>query len=103
VAANHLRHPALLERDRELDLLRASTEAARRGQGAVLLIEAPAGLGKTGLLQAAADQSAGLIHDVRPAAAIVRDVADQAEAILHSLADLGEVARLETLPRGHYS
>jgi hypothetical protein len=53
VAANHVQHPALLERDRELALLRASIEAARDGQGAVLLVEAPAGLGKTGLLRAA--------------------------------------------------
>jgi DNA-binding CsgD family transcriptional regulator len=67
VAANHLRHPALLERDRELDLLRASTEAARRGQGAVLLIEAPAGLGKTGLLQVAADLAGARSLRVLPA------------------------------------
>jgi len=46
---------ALLERDAELRLLAASAAAARAGTGAVVVVEAAAGLGKTGLLGAAAD------------------------------------------------
>jgi hypothetical protein len=41
-----------------------------------------------------AGQSAGLIHDIRPAADIVRSVVDEADAIIRGLAPrLGETAR----------
>ena len=39
-----------LERDRELDLLAAATAAAAAGGGLVVLIEGPAGIGKSALL-----------------------------------------------------
>jgi DNA-binding CsgD family transcriptional regulator/tetratricopeptide (TPR) repeat protein len=44
----------LLERERELVALHAAIDAARRGDGAVVLIEGPAGVGKTRLVHAAA-------------------------------------------------
>jgi DNA-binding CsgD family transcriptional regulator len=40
----------LLERERELDTLRAALARARGGSGSVLLVEAPAGTGKSALL-----------------------------------------------------
>jgi hypothetical protein len=48
----------LLERERELALLGKVLTEARRGRGQVVLIEAPAGLGKTSLLRAATDKAA---------------------------------------------
>ena len=44
---------ALLERDSELDLLRGAVAAAGAGRGAVVVIEAAPGMGKTSLLDAA--------------------------------------------------
>jgi DNA-binding CsgD family transcriptional regulator len=58
VTAKRSRHPALLERDAELRLLAASADRAGAGQGAAVVVEAAAGLGKTGLLAAAADLAA---------------------------------------------
>ena len=49
----------LLERERELAELGGALAGAREGRGRVVLIEAPAGLGKTSLLRAAADAAAG--------------------------------------------
>src|SRR5215208_355837 len=43
----------LLERSRELDALRDLAASAREGQGAVVLIEGPAGIGKSRLVAAA--------------------------------------------------
>jgi chromosomal replication initiation ATPase DnaA len=43
----------LLERERELTELGEMVAEARAGQGCLAVIEAPAGLGKTRLLQAA--------------------------------------------------
>jgi len=51
---------AVLERERELAELAAALDAAREGRGRVVLIEAPAGLGKTTLLRAAAQTTAEL-------------------------------------------
>lgn len=48
----------LLERERELDELRAALEQAREGGGRAVLIEGPAGAGKTSLLEAATDAAA---------------------------------------------
>jgi MoxR-like ATPase len=47
----------LLERERELDRIRRSLAAAGAGDGGVLLIEGPAGIGKTTLARAARDQA----------------------------------------------
>src|SRR4051812_44495171 len=44
---------ALLERSAELDRIAACVEAARRGSGALLVVEGAAGIGKTRLLAAA--------------------------------------------------
>jgi DNA-binding NarL/FixJ family response regulator len=48
---------ALLERERELGALEAMVAEARAGGGCFALVEAPAGLGKTRLLQAAREAS----------------------------------------------
>src|SRR5215831_18806753 len=45
----------LLERERELAALASALRQAERGRGGVVLVEAPAGLGKTSLLKAAGD------------------------------------------------
>ena len=45
----------LLERDRELGELSDAVRAAQGGRGRIVLVEAPAGLGKTSLLRAAAE------------------------------------------------
>jgi DNA-binding CsgD family transcriptional regulator len=47
----------LLERDRELDLVERSLDAAADGVGGVLLIEGPPGIGKTALALAAAQRA----------------------------------------------
>jgi DNA-binding CsgD family transcriptional regulator len=44
---------ALLERDRELSVLRDAVAAARQGAGRAIVIEGPPGIGKTALLNAA--------------------------------------------------
>jgi predicted ATPase len=49
----------LIERDRELSELGNALTEARQGRGRVVLVEAPAGLGKTSLLRAAAETAAG--------------------------------------------
>jgi DNA-binding CsgD family transcriptional regulator len=46
---------ALLDRDAELAALAAELNAARAGEGRVVVVEGPAGIGKTSLLAAAAD------------------------------------------------
>ena len=43
-----------MEREREVDALRRPLEAARRGEGGAALVEGPAGIGKSRLLDAAA-------------------------------------------------
>ena len=48
----------LLERDRELSELSDAVTAAQGGRGRIVLVEAPAGLGKTSLLRAAAQTAA---------------------------------------------
>jgi AAA ATPase domain len=45
--------PALLERERQLTALERMMEAAQGGEGALLLVEGPAGAGKTALLEMA--------------------------------------------------
>lgn len=48
---------ALLERDREHDAIRDGLSAVRRGEGRCVLVEGPAGIGKTALLAAARAQA----------------------------------------------
>jgi ABC-type uncharacterized transport system ATPase subunit len=54
--------PALLERDAELQAVEGAAEAARGGAGSLIVIDGPAGVGKTALMDAAraAAASAGL-------------------------------------------
>jgi predicted ATPase len=40
----------LVERDREVSMLREAMDAARRGAGQVIMIEGPPGIGKSSLL-----------------------------------------------------
>ena len=47
----------LVERDEELGLLEQRLAAVRAGEGSVIVIEAPAGLGKSRLLTAAGDMA----------------------------------------------
>ena len=47
----------LLERELALDALAACLEGARRGVGGVMVVEGPAGIGKTCLLEAACEQA----------------------------------------------
>src|SRR5829696_3151304 len=47
----------LLERQGELDALRGAMDSARAGTGALVYVEAPAGLGKTELLTAACEEA----------------------------------------------
>ncbi|HEY1284576.1 MAG TPA: AAA family ATPase, partial [Solirubrobacterales bacterium] len=51
---------SLLERDGELRRIGGALERARDGSGELLLIEGPAGIGKTSLLEAARPMAAGL-------------------------------------------
>ena len=46
-------HPAILGRDAELAALSAAADAAGAGHGAFVLVEGPAGIGKTTLLRMA--------------------------------------------------
>ena len=48
-----MEHPVMLERDGELAALSAAVEAAASGRGALVLVEGPAGIGKTTLMRAA--------------------------------------------------
>src|SRR5215468_4924269 len=48
----------LLDRDRELDVISAAITAARSGSGTALIVEGPAGIGKTSLLAYAGRHSA---------------------------------------------
>jgi DNA-binding CsgD family transcriptional regulator len=50
----------LLERERELEALDDALTQSGLGRGQVVLLEAPAGLGKTSLLRAASDAAAGM-------------------------------------------
>ena len=54
----------LLERDLELESIALSLERAGRGQGNIVLVEAPAGIGKSALLAAACEAAAPLGHRV---------------------------------------
>jgi hypothetical protein len=47
------RHPVILGRDAELAVLAAAADAAEAGHGAFVLVEGPAGIGKTTLLRMA--------------------------------------------------
>jgi Transcriptional regulatory protein, C terminal/AAA ATPase domain len=58
VAARPVTPARLLERDLELTELDDALTLAYQGQGRVVLIEGPAGIGKTSLLQAACDAAA---------------------------------------------
>src|SRR4051812_47456774 len=69
------RHPApsgpealLIERDRELEVLGEAVTLLAAGQGAIVVLAAPAGLGKTALLEHAADEATLAGSRVRRAA-----------------------------------
>ncbi|MGC1165138.1 MAG: ATP-binding protein, partial [Solirubrobacterales bacterium] len=49
--------PRLLERDEELGAISAHLQGARAGDGSLLVIEGPAGIGKTALVGAAAEMA----------------------------------------------
>jgi len=49
----------LLERDRQLEQIRGCLQRAREGHGKALVVEGPAGIGKTMLLAAARDLAPG--------------------------------------------
>ena len=53
-------HQVILERDAELAVLVAAAGAAKAGHGAFVLVEGPAGIGKTTLLRAACARPGGL-------------------------------------------
>ena len=53
-------HQVILEREAELAVLQAAAGAAEAGHGAVVLVEGPAGIGKTTLLHAACAGPGGL-------------------------------------------
>src|SRR4051794_4780661 len=55
----HTGTDALLERQHELEELDGLLEGARAGRGRLVLVEGPAGIGKTRLLQSAADRARG--------------------------------------------
>ncbi|MDQ3963930.1 MAG: AAA family ATPase [Actinomycetota bacterium] len=69
-------HPPLLERERELELLSSAVDRASKGTGSLLLIEGPAGIGKTRLVGEAARLARDRDWLVRTATAgeIERDV-----------------------------
>jgi hypothetical protein len=55
--------PVLLERDTEVQVIAALAQGAEHGSGALVVVEAPAGLGKSALLDhaAASASAAGLL------------------------------------------
>jgi predicted ATPase len=59
---------SLHERSRELERIESSIAAARAGVGALLVIEGPAGIGKTALLSAARERALGRGLDLLAAA-----------------------------------
>ncbi|HEU4422866.1 MAG TPA: AAA family ATPase [Pilimelia sp.] len=58
-AARPAKQATLLERDRELDAIDRALAEAIDGRGAVVVVEGPAGIGKTALLRAAAAAASG--------------------------------------------
>lgn len=59
----------LLERDRELEQIRRHLQRALESQGSVLIVEGPAGIGKTAMLTAARDaEASGIGHPPVPRA-----------------------------------
>src|SRR5215213_2650938 len=50
--------PTVRERERELSAFEAAATEAARGEGSVLLLEGPAGIGKTALLREARERAA---------------------------------------------
>jgi predicted ATPase len=60
----------LLERDAELAVLSDALARARDGRGAIVVVDGPAGIGKTQLLRAAADEAAATqMHVLRASGA----------------------------------
>ena len=53
----HDLHPLILDRDADLAVASATISAAAEGHGALVLVEGPAGIGKTTLLRAVCAQA----------------------------------------------
>jgi len=86
----------LLERQGELEALRTATDAARAGSGALVYVEAPAGMGKTELLSAACRDAAAAGVEVLRARGgqVERDVAlGAARQLFAPVAGLPEAER----------
>ena len=62
----------LLDRDAELDLIGRALDSAREGRGRVVVVEGPAGIGKSALLDAAVELSAA--HGAEPLVARATEV-----------------------------
>jgi serine/threonine protein kinase len=80
IAASYLRTPALIGRDKELDLLRGALERAASGRGTSVLVEAPQGMGRSRLLSELA------LH-ARIASALVLQEESSREQSTHGVAE----------------
>ena len=92
---------ALEERDAELGVLRERLRQARDGAGSLVLVEAPAGTGKTALLRRLRADARGpaRAHDARRARALAELVAPPVPDP-DDLAALLSAADVSLLPRG---
>ena len=59
MSASEITEDTVLEREPELDSIRAAIDAARRGEGQLVLVDGPAGVGKTTLMKWAREAASG--------------------------------------------